>query len=299
MTALRTPLRTVHLVGTGIASGSPPDDLEDWFPGRWNRNRRMWPDAGLMCHAIAQAAETGRWWRPGSGNTVNGGLVVGADLHALSPTRRFAEVVATGKPVTRATDFLFALPSSCAAIAGIVFGLEQQQTTFTTHGMSGYRALAFGCDLLRTGRMDRVVVAALTALNPEDAAVAAELGLLTDAGDGLHLAVAFSLVAGPDAPARAPLVACEVAAGPDSPDLVPPATHLGLTQDGVAEVPPATPTSHWLEDLPAEYRVLAAPSLLAAARAAANLSGSPVRLAHHDPRAGAAGSLVFQPSRAR
>ena len=267
--------RGVALRAVAVARPSDvPDDFEDWFPGRWNRRRAMWDGARVLAFAQAEALEGCGWWRRGHGETVRGGLIVGADVHAIGPASRFARqlerAAAAGQAVQRATEFLFALPSSVAALCGMAFGLEEQQTTMLMHGSSGVAALAFSHDLIAAGRADRLVVGALTSIDADGAAAAHEFGLELgpDAVSAPDLAVVWCLeaVASPDDASESPLL-------------------LGAGSAGRPE--PATDSNSLLPDLPPSLRGLAAPSLLAASRLMdRRADGATVCLLHRDPRTG-------------
>ncbi len=138
-----------------------PEDLEDLFPGRWDQRRPIHDDVRELVGAVAGALAEAGWWVPGSGAEVEGGLVVATDLQASGPSDRFGEAVASGEPVSP-TDFLFALPSSAAAVIGLTLGLLDYQATICGTVGAGAQAYRHGMELIAAGELERVVVAGLT-----------------------------------------------------------------------------------------------------------------------------------------
>jgi hypothetical protein len=293
------PSCAVALRGVGIATAvEVPDDLEDRFPGRWDPRRRIHDVARPAIHAAAQALLAAGAWRPGCGEAVDGGQVVGADLHAFGATARFAAqleaAVAERRLVRRASEFLFALPSSVAALTGMALGLERHQTTVQMHACSGLAALATACDLIRAGRLRRAIATALTACDGDGLDAAHALGILPqDAADDAPvpwaLAVSWCLEAvdPDDAPRAEPLV-LECAIERASADAVPP-----RPEDLAAALP----------DVPPAYRGLSAASLLRATRLLDGVPHPPqhsgIRVSHSDATSGSIRTLVHADPRSR
>ncbi len=246
----------VVIRGAGVATEFP-EGLEDQFPGRWNPRRAMWNDAGVLIEAIGRATESAGWWTRGSGEIVRGGQVIGVDDAPIEPSTRFARDVTRGPGAARATDFLFSLPSSMAAMAGVTFGLEQYQATVTMRGLSGFRAVAHAHDLIVTGRLERVVVGALS---------------VTDAG-AFTLAVAWCLEA-----AHAERMTATRIESCDVSDRAPEA---------------AIPSAEFLPGVPEDHRDLAAPSMLAVQRwLESSEAGSRQSFVHTDSRFAGVGSMT-------
>ena len=220
--------QSVSIRGLG-SSVDAPHELEDAFGARWSARREMWSDARPLVHAVGRALITAGWWAPSSGAAVDAGQVVGVDMHPRGPAARFG--AAPDAASARATDFLFALPSSAAALVGIGFGLERYQATVAMHGLSGFAAVAHAFDALRTGRVERIVAAALTA-GPED--------------ESDRSAVAWCLERGPTAPDAAEIVEASIDPGVDLGVGEPPQTAAGalltVTEGLRAAAPGATVT---------------------------------------------------------
>lgn len=131
-------------------------------PGRWNPKRAIPPETDPIAAAAALALEDAGWWRPGEGSAVAGGLVVGIDGANLLPAERFLRDLRDGRTPSPG-DFLFSLPSSPAAVLGILFGLADYQATAVGGPDAGLRALRHAMDLLELRRVERVLLAVLSA----------------------------------------------------------------------------------------------------------------------------------------
>lgn len=246
-----------------------PEDLEDQFPGRWSKRRAIHEDLRPLAAAVADATRAAGWWTPGSGETVSAGLVIGIDLHGWGHMERWLESLArqgTDEADTlRPSTFLHALPSTPGSTLGLLFGLESYQATINTACLAGFGALAHAVDQLALGRLERVVVACLSAVEPSVAARLPEL--LGSAEAAFRLGVALCLDA---APGPEPRVSAAVGWAADDPRL------RG-----------ATPSETLLADLPSGYRVLAAPSLKAVVCSAQE--GVKRTVVHTDPCFGTVG----------
>jgi hypothetical protein len=133
------------------------------FPGRWNPRRSLPPDLDPLPEAAAMALEDAGWWKRGSGETCEGALVVASDRASFIPGARFVRSLRDGVPPAP-SDFLFALPSSAAAVLGMLFGLTDYQATAVGGPRAGRSAVGHALDLLRLGRHERILVAALGAV---------------------------------------------------------------------------------------------------------------------------------------
>lgn len=141
-----------------------PKDLEDQFPGRWDPKRSIHRGLRPLVEATARALRGAGWWEPG--HTAGGGLVVGVDWHGLEPGLRFGRSLERERPTLRPSDFLHSLPSTPATTLSLLFGLQEYQATLDLLPDSGPQLLAHGVDRLRLGRVQRVVVAALSVVGP-------------------------------------------------------------------------------------------------------------------------------------
>jgi len=181
--------------GIGIAASAEARDdprASDWpflqrpvprlrpedFPGRWNPRRALPPDLDPLPGAAAMALEDAGWWRRGSGEGCPGALVVASDRASFIPGARFVRSLREGVS-PGPSDFLFALPSSAAAVLGMLFGLTDYQATAVGGPRAGRIALGHALDLLRLGRHERILVAAL--------------GVVPGSGPPLRLAAALCL----------------------------------------------------------------------------------------------------------
>lgn len=264
---MKAALASTARIVAGSAQREGVAELEDWFPGRWSPRRAIQDDLRVVAQAVANATKAAGWWT--AGQTVDAGLVVGVDLHGWGHMSRWIASLADhseGKTL-RPSVFLHALPSTPASTLGLLFGLERYQATLDMGPLSGFAALAHALDQLALGRLERVVVASLSAVEP---AVAARLpGPLTGESEPFRLGVALCLERGQG-------VACRVSRTGESPsDSISSDTLLG--------------------DLPSGYRVLAAPSLQAVLRA--NDAGEKRSVAHRDPCFGGLGIVSLEGSR--
>ena len=149
----------VAIRGRGVAPPAP-DDLEDRFPGRWNARRPFHDEARSAIAAIEQAMRHAGWL---TALPVVGGLVVGCDLAGLEPARRLARALRADAPGPLSpSDFLYALPSSIAATAGVALGLADYQATYVEGGLAGIHAAHHAAELVATGRAKRMVAVAVT-----------------------------------------------------------------------------------------------------------------------------------------
>lgn len=143
------------------------------FPGRWNSRRAIPADVEPGASAVACALQQAGWWTPGSGQDVSGGLVLASDGASLEPLRRFAhELEVRPDGAIGPADFLFSLPSTAAAVLGLLFGLREYQST----GVGGeevlVQTLGHGLDLLALGRVRRLCFVALSVREARRQAVA-------------------------------------------------------------------------------------------------------------------------------
>lgn len=257
----------------GSAAGrisTEPGLLAAQFPGRWNPRRAL--PAGLDGLVVAFAGALGGagWWTPGQEAPVDGGLVLGTDYQYLSEAAGYAgDLRRLGPAGTSPTGFLFSLPSSAAAVVGILFGLRDYQATLVGGGRAGFQALAHAADRIACGRGQRLVTGALSRVAPACAAALKEAEGIEPEGDPgtLELAVALCLesTGAREGAGGAPAVTPEWdSAGAHSPEL----------------------TASVLGDLPAVFHPLAAPSLLALLCRLREARGS-FRIRHAGPREGA------------
>lgn len=226
-----------RLAGVGISRGAAPD-LERGLGDRWDSRRALHPSVRGLIDALARALEAAGWWTPGQAGPLDAGLVIGADFASLAGYRRFARALDDGEP-PHAPDFLFGLPSTAAAVAGLAFGFERYQATVPAEGAAGFTAVGHAIDAIRSRRLERVVVAAHTLVEPDAIPHLRAEGV--DAAEPFELAVAWCLEA--DADSRGPWLERAPARGPD-----------GVATAGV------------LDDVPPVWRELAAPALLGATR---------------------------------
>jgi hypothetical protein len=136
--------------------------LPEDFPGRWNPRRALPPDLDPLPAAAALALEDAGWWKRGTGQGCEGALVIASDRASFLPAARFVRSLRDGAAPSP-SDFLFALPSSAAAVLGMLFGLTSYQATAVGGPLAGRTALGHALDLLRLRREERVLVAALGA----------------------------------------------------------------------------------------------------------------------------------------
>ncbi|MBI4583741.1 MAG: hypothetical protein HY717_06935 [Planctomycetes bacterium] len=222
-----------------------PESLAALFPGRWNPRRELPPGLGPLVQTVASALQAAGWWEPGQPDPVPGGLALGTDWQGLAAALPYARDLARSGPAGASpSGFLFSLPSSAAAVLGILFGLRDYQATITGGALSGFQALSHAIDRLAGGKASRLVAGALTIATPElrpflEAGGVAAPG--EEAGT-LELAAAACLEpGGGDGACRAALVE-----GRDRP--------LDPAGGAVEDAPE-------LERLPAGFRRLAAPAL--------------------------------------
>jgi hypothetical protein len=159
------------IAGVGVAHGE--GTLRgDQFASRWNARRAIPPDAEPAASAAASALSEAGWWRPGSGAPCAGGLVVANDGMSRDATARFArELSGAWGSAPPPSGFLFSLPSSTAAVLGILFGLPEYQSTLVGPA-AGIDALRHALDLLSLGRLERALVVVGSARGAERVAVA-------------------------------------------------------------------------------------------------------------------------------
>jgi hypothetical protein len=131
-------------------------------PGRWNPKRSIPPETDPLSAAAALALEDAGWWRPGQEGPVTGALIAAIDGAQLLPAERFLLDLHGGRAPSPG-DFLFSLPSSPAAVLGILFGLTDYQATVVGGEDVGLQALRHAMDLLELRRVDRVLLAVLSA----------------------------------------------------------------------------------------------------------------------------------------
>ena len=137
------------------------------FPGRWNPRRGLPEYADPLVSVVARALERAAWWQRGSGELVDGGLVVAVEGGSGLARSALAVDLFAGASTVRPGLFLEALPSTCASVIGLLFGLTEHQTTLIQGPGSGRAALAHAADLIDSGRLRRVVIATLTRVEEE------------------------------------------------------------------------------------------------------------------------------------
>jgi hypothetical protein len=322
-------LRSLAADGCAESGSFEPERLAEMFPGRWNPRRSLPRGVDVLVAAVSGAAEDAGWWTPGQESLVDGGLVVGTDYQSLCVASSFArDLMADGPGGVSPSDFLFSLPSSAAAVVGILFGFRHYQATIAADGLSGFLGVGHAVDRLASGRIPRLMVGVLSVVTPEMLPVLDELGYdLDDNALGLEMAVACCLeasgtngsttVSGPrlgfeglvrtrsdarqggrteDSSSERREFGGNTALFPDNncPDGEPPDS--SFSESGSESGSEAT--SAWLDDLPPGFRALAAPSLLALLRADERRRREPagvVRLVHRDPAQAMAVAMTIEP----
>ncbi len=163
----------IPAIGIAMGEGTLTADA---FPGRWNPRRAIPPDVEPAATAAALALEGAGWWRPGSGEACAGGLIVACDHASHVPAARFArelrDASASAVSAVGPSGFLFSLPSSTAAVLGLLFGLTDYQSTVVGGALAGAQALRHALDLLALRRLKRVLLAVLSTDGGERVAVA-------------------------------------------------------------------------------------------------------------------------------
>jgi len=261
-----------RLCAVGVSRGGSAE-LERQLGGRWDARRALEPSVRTLVDAVRSALESAGWWTPGDREPVPGGLIVGTDFASLSGFQRFARTLERDATWTRATDFLFALPSTGAAVVGLALGLEEYQATLPAEGASAFAAVVHAVERLQLGRLERCVVAAHTRIDDESSAL---LGRGADDGaEPFDLAVAWCLEAD-RAGARGPRV-----------EVVAPGDAAG-----------AVATSARLDDVPAAWIELAGPALLGATRwlERTRADGRPRVVRHRDSCLDETGLIRLRPS---
>ena len=259
-----------------------PETLAAVFPGRWNRRRDLPEGLGCLVQAYATALKNAGWWTMGQTELVDGGSVLGTDYHSLSVSTRYARELAEHGPAgISPSDFLFSLPSSASAVLGVLFGLRHYQATVTGGGNAGFQAIQHARDILSLGRVGRLVVGASTVVTPEWNETLPRLGYRaspTSRRETLELAVAFCLEpVGGESECGGLLVRDESWVRPE------------VRSPALERSPRRTvQTAETLDDIPANVRPLAAPSLLALSREARRLreggdAAAVMRVMHVDP----------------
>lgn len=234
--------------------GADPESLARAFPGRWNARRELPAGLDTLVAAFALGLGEAGWWTAGEGKAAEGGLTLGSDFQSLGVARRYAtDLGRSGPSGISPSDFLFSLPSSPAAILGILFGLRHYQATLTGGGQSGFQALQHAADRIALGRADRLAAGALTIVLPgmgEPLESIGHEGAAASPDGTMELAVVLCLERSEATErSRTPTCSAWFVSGPAG------------DGDGVPR-----DTAGLLEDLPAGFRGLAAPSLLAVLR---------------------------------
>ncbi len=143
-----------------------PEILAEYFPKRWNARRELASGLSTLIRSTSIALEQAGWWKPGQENLVEGGLVVGTDFHSLSVSTGYAQELASeGAQGLSPSGFLFALPSSAAAVLGILLGLKSFQSTLTEGEDSGFKALRHAIDMISIRRVERLVVSCFSVVD--------------------------------------------------------------------------------------------------------------------------------------
>ncbi len=151
------------------------------FPGRWSPRRAVPEECAPLIGLVGQVLESAGWWERGSGEFVDGGLVVACDGLADAALVRFAGELRADPALVGPAGFLRALPSTTASVVGLLWGLRDYHATVVDGARSGIGALRHALDLLELRRLDRVVVAALSVVE-EDLA----LGVRDDENSRFH-----------------------------------------------------------------------------------------------------------------
>ena len=229
------------LLGSDIVDpiATDPETLAALFPGRWNARRHVPAGLGVAVAATATALERAGWWTRGQEELVDGGLVLGSDFQSIGEALQYArDLVASGPAGASPTGFLFSLPSSAAAVLGILFGLKNYQATLTGGATAGIEALQHAHDRLSLRRASRLVAGALTIVTPE-------LAEILEAAERIPRETIVDL--------ELAVVVCLETSISMAPDESTPAT-IGSSEIGaVREV---------IDVIPAPLRTLAAPALL-------------------------------------
>ena len=254
-----------------------PATLAALFPGRWNPRRALPDGLEPLVTACLMALEEAGWWREGMEDPVRGALVLGSDTHPLLAAAGFARELADRGPVgIGPTGFLFSLPSSATAVLGILLGLGEYQATAAEGGLSGFRAVAHALDLLRAGRISRALIAAMSVVRAGPGAALIPGGEEAARAGTLDLAVAFCLDSeGTGAPRSSSLPRIE---------------ECRILDEAAAGAIPAD-----VDEIAPAHRLLAAPSLLAVARAIERGIGGPAMLEHREPGRPAVGRIRIVP----
>ena len=163
---------------TEVESGTTRDSaLEpNLFPGRWSARRAVPTEIAPLPLVCAEALERAGWWRPGSGETCRGGLVVAIEGISLPAHAGFVEELAEDPAIVGPSGFLYALPSTAASVIGLLFGLQDYQATLTEGALGGLKACGHALDALaldRVGESRRLLVAAVGQVPGERRAAAA------------------------------------------------------------------------------------------------------------------------------
>lgn len=180
------PAHPVPIHGVAVLEGA--GDLQaSQFPGRWNPRRSIPADIEPAATATARALEAAGWWRPHTGALVPGGLVVAVEGATLAPAVRFARDLEDRPGALRGpSDFLFSLPSTAAAVLGLLFGLPTSQATVVGGPEVALDALRHALDLLALRRVERVVLVTLSVTPDRRAATAWCLAPLDSASPEKH-----------------------------------------------------------------------------------------------------------------
>lgn len=93
--------------------------------------------------------------------------MVGVDLYGLAAAERFAAQHAPPPRTLRPAEFLASLPSTPAGTLGLLFGLHAYQATLCHPELAALQALQHACDVLERGVLRRVLLVALSAVEPE------------------------------------------------------------------------------------------------------------------------------------
>ena len=152
-------------------------------PGRWPARRTLPEEQAPLVTVVGAALSAAGWWTRGGGEPVRGGLVVASSSAPVVAAQKFCEELRSGADVIAPSSFIHALPSTAASMLGLLFGLLEYQATVVGGDLAGCVALCHGLDRLRLGRLDRLVVAALSVGFTEDSREAAAFCLSTEGGE--------------------------------------------------------------------------------------------------------------------
>jgi hypothetical protein len=138
------------------------------LPGRWDPRRSVPAQLEPLPLVACETLEKAGWLVRGSGELLQGGLVVCIDGLALAEGITLARELRNPELATvPPSKFLFALPSTGASVLGLLVGLADYQSTTAPGRLGGIQALGHALDLLELGRIERALVVALGVIGEE------------------------------------------------------------------------------------------------------------------------------------